>query len=140
MLPRSAFAFTLFAILLACPAESNPSEAPQQSEITDAGVTCRALEVHSDAATSLTVVVFHHASESSRGPLAALLHEHSGAAAEVELQGEHNKSWQGTIFRLKSCFGRGLAFFPVNVPIKEGGVFRLRITGTQASEPEKNNG
>ena len=74
------------------------------------------------------MVVFHHSDEFSRAPLAALLHEHSEAAVDVKIEGGAEQSWRGTVFRLKSCFGRGLLLLPAAAPIKDGTVFRLRLS------------
>ena len=123
---RPFFLGTVFALLLACAVGSAPAKAPRHPAEAPSGVACRALEVHADAASRITAVVFHHAGESSRAPLAEFLRAHSGAAVEVQIEGSTDSPGQGTVFRLKSCFGRGLLLLPAEAAMKEGTVFHLR--------------
>jgi len=123
---------TVFALLLACVAWAAPPNAPQQSGSAAAGVACRALEVHTDAANRTTIVVFHQATESNRAPLVEFLHAHSGAVVEVE-NDAGGGALHGTAFRLKSCFGRGLLLLPAAVSWKEGTVFHMRLSELRAA-------
>lgn len=118
----------IFALVLAGTSNGAPSKARQQPADTGAGVACRTMEVHTDAANHMTVVVFHQANDASRGALTALLRAHSGGAVEVEVDAAPSGTWRGTVFRLKSCFGRGLLLFSASAPpLKEGANFRLRL-------------
>lgn len=84
-------------------ARQAPSRATPPAEPS---VACRALEVNTDPQSHLTVVVFHHRDAGERERLGHLLRQHSGAVVEVQLaDGTRRKA---TLFRMKSCFGRGL--------------------------------
>jgi hypothetical protein len=86
------------------------------------------MEVHTDGANRMTAVVFHQADDASREALTAFLHTHSGDAVDVQMASTAGGRWRGTVFRLKSCFGRGLLLFPGSAPsLKEGAKFRLRL-------------
>jgi hypothetical protein len=76
-------------------------------------VTCRALEVHTDATLGVTVVVFHQRDDADRTRVGALLRAHDGAA--IEFQTGDGASHPATVMRLKSCFGRGLLLFRAGV-------------------------
>jgi len=117
----------VFALVLACAAKEASTEAPRQSASSEAWVACRAMEVHTDGASRMTAVVFHQADDASRNALSALLHNHSGGTVEVELEPRVSGPWRGTVFRLKTCFGRGLLLFSASAPpLKEGAKFLLR--------------
>lgn len=118
----------VFALVLAGAINGEAAKTRRQAADTEAGVACRVMEVHTDAANRMTVVVFHQADEASRGAFAALLRAHSGDAVDVEVDAAASGTWRGTVFRLKSCFGRGLLLFPASAPpLKEGAKFRLRL-------------
>jgi hypothetical protein len=122
----------MFAISFASTAKGGPAQASPQPAGNNAEVECRALEVHTDAAKTVTVVVFHHASEKSRSALAELLRAHSGALVEVAAEGTQGNAWQGTVFRMKSCFGRGLLLLPATAALSKGAVFHLRLPQLRA--------
>jgi len=67
------------------------------------------IETKTASALGVGLVIFHHAESTSREQVGAFLEEHDGASVEFEtVSGE----WQpATVFRLKSCFGRGLLVF-----------------------------
>jgi len=88
-------------------------------------VLCRVLEVYSDDALKVSVVVFHQKDEAQRSQLTALLREHSGAM--VELQAADGKWRPARLARLKSCFGRGLLILPTPAPFAEHADFTLRL-------------
>lgn len=115
------------------PAKGGPATERQNPASSAAEVACRALEVRRDEAKTVTVVVFHHAGEKSRSPLSELLRAHSGAVVEVTAEGTPGVAWRGTVFRLKSCFGRGLLLLPATATLGEGAVFRLRLLQLRAA-------
>jgi hypothetical protein len=123
----------LSALLLASVAGSTPAQTPKQTANSTAGVSCRAMEVQTDAVKRTAVVVFHHASEADRPALADFLRAHSGAAVEITIEGSTGDATPGTVFRLKSCFGRGLLLLPAAADLKEGTVFHLRLPELRAA-------
>lgn len=84
----------------AAPANSNPHPA----------ILCRALEVKLDPKTAVTVVLFHQASKADGPTLGEVLKSNEGAP--VEFVTSDSKPHQATLFRLDTCFGRGLLVFP----------------------------
>jgi len=101
--------------------------AARQAASTDASpIACRALEVHASANPAVTVVLFHQQDKNDQARLASLLRAHSGERAEIEIG---DGKWNGaTVFRLKSCFGRGLLLLPPDAPtMKDGSTFLLRF-------------
>ena len=118
---------TLLVFPMTSSARGGSASAPQQDAKPSTAVACRAMEVHTDEAGRTTVVVFHHAGEASRATLSALLRAHSGAAVDVQLEAGPSGTWRGTMFRLASCFGRGLLLLPAAPPVKSGAVFHLRL-------------
>ncbi len=106
----------------AAPAKTSPAA----SAVTT--VACRAMEVLTDGAHRTTVIVFHQRDDASRAALAELLRAYSGDAVEIQAGDDH--SWQrATVFRLKSCFGRGLLLVPSGAAqqLKEGDEFHLKL-------------
>jgi len=101
--------------------------AARQTESGDASpIACRVLEAHTSATPAVTVIVFHQQHKEDGPRLGALLGSHTGEGAEIRVG---DAPWAGvTIFRLKSCFGRGLLVLPPGAPgMKDGSTFLLRF-------------
>ncbi len=88
-------------------------------------VACRALEVHRDEDLKVAVVVFHQKDRNDRSQLAALLRAHSGQIVQFQAGGEAGRG--ARVFRLKSCFGRGLLLVTGVAPPGERAEFVLRF-------------
>jgi hypothetical protein len=89
-------------------------------------MNCRVIETHVCENPAVVTVIFHQRDKQDQAELASLLVTHSGEKVQVQFgDGE----WlDGTVARLKSCFGRGLLFLPSGVPsIKERDTFTLRF-------------
>jgi hypothetical protein len=72
-------------------------------------------------------VVFHQAAKADQPRLGSLLREHSGEEAEVQIGAQTLD--EVSVFRLKSCFGRGLLLLPANAPpLKDGATFILTFS------------
>ena len=104
---RSAVAF---AMLLAVAVSATVKNAAS-AETNEAAQTilCRALEVKTDPKTAVTVVVFHQASKADGPALGEMLKSNDGA--NVEFLTSDGKPYAATVFRLDTCFGRGLLVF-----------------------------
>ncbi len=105
---RLAFAAT--AVLLGIPFVSfnggaAPASRPQAANV----VACRVMEAHTSAELRVVTVVFHQKDKNDGPRLGALLGKHSGAS--VEFQTADGAWHRAQVFRLKSCFGRGLLIF-----------------------------
>lgn len=114
----------LLGATILCPATLG---AAGQTENADANtVACRVLEAHKSATPAATAVIFHQQSKADQERLGSLLKAHSGETAAIEVSGE---TLSVTIFRLKSCFGRGLLLLPADAPtIKDGSTFLLKFS------------
>jgi hypothetical protein len=91
-------------------------------------IACRAMEVHASAEPAVVTAVFHQQNKADQEQLGELLKAHSGETAEIQMAGG---AWtRVTIFRLRSCFGRGLLIAPAGAAqIKDGTTFLLRFAG-----------
>ena len=74
------------------------------------GIACEVMESHSDSTSGMTAVIFHQRTANDRNSLAAFLHAHDGGS--VEFHTADGVRHSARMFRLGSCFGRGLLLFP----------------------------
>jgi hypothetical protein len=118
----------LVVVILAC---SSLPLAGQSGR--DNVIECRALEAHNGANPAVTVVVFHQRNKVDQERLASML---QGLASEnVELQVAHRKWTAVNVFRLKSCFGRGLLVLPASTAaMNDGATFFLRFSPSQTKQ------
>lgn len=90
-------------------------------------IACHVIESKTAATPSVELVVFHHAEAAAREQLGAFLQNHDGASGEFEIAGGGRQP--ATVFRLKSCFGRGLLVFPAaRVHLARGQTFWIRAS------------
>lgn len=88
-------------------------------------VECRAVEVHASAAPAALFVIFRQRQKQDQPRLAALVKENSGSDAEVQIAGAWSKV---ELFRLRTCFGRGMLIFPsAALQLKDGDTFHIRF-------------
>lgn len=90
-------------------------------------VECRALEAHASAAPAALVVIFHQNQKKDQPRLAALIKANSGSDAQIQIG---NAPWtKARIFRLRTCFGRGMMVLsPGEAALKDGDTFRIRFS------------
>ncbi|MGH9737382.1 MAG: hypothetical protein ACRD4X_02205 [Candidatus Acidiferrales bacterium] len=119
----SVLAFALaFAVpsLAANQTSSHPNAAPESNI-----VQCRVVEAHASAVPAALFVIFRQQQKQDQPRLAALVKENSGADAEVQIGGAWSKV---ELFRLRTCFGRGMLIFPSgSASVKDGDTFRIRF-------------
>lgn len=106
-----------------------------QSQPPPVTIACRALEVHADPDLKTVIVVFRARDEAQRAELAVLVRNHSGDM--VEIQGTAGKWQSARMFRLRTCFGRGLLLVPVPSSLAEQSEFLLRVPGGSAEPPAR---
>lgn len=123
MRTKSRLLMLLAAIALCAPLLTGAG----QTSAADTGtITCRVLEAHTGARPAVVAVVFHQAEKADQPRLGSLLREHSGEEAEVQIGAQTVD--EVSVFRLKSCFGRGLLLLPANAPpLKDGATFILKF-------------
>ena len=95
-------------------------------------VACHALEVHSNAQPSVTILVFNQKNKDDHERLSDLLKDNEGAGVEVKAS---DGAWhKASVARLRSCFGRGLLFFSgESSPVEEKDDFVLRFPAKKTS-------
>ncbi len=80
-----------------------------QKEAGDRTIECQAMEVFVAERFGTTAIIFHQRDKVDGPRLGELLRAHSGA--EVEFETRDGRWHRASIFRVKSCFGRGLLLF-----------------------------
>jgi len=91
-------------VLTSMPAADSHQANPPAVGFTS--VACRVLEVFVAEQPAATVVIFHQRDKADGARLGDLLLAHSGC--EVEFVTDDGKAHRARVFRMKSCFGRGL--------------------------------
>ncbi len=106
-----------------------------QKAPTQETISCRVMESKTSSTLDVELVLFHQAESASRDQLGAFLENHDGTSIEFEAAGGE---WQpATVFRLKSCFGRGLlAFHATRARLAPGQTFLIRASG-RSQEQQK---
>jgi hypothetical protein len=103
--------------------------APAQAAATDAGnrpIICSVMESFEEQKLGIRAIVFHQRDKIDGPRLGDLLLKHSGE--EMELEASGGRRYRATVFRVKSCFGRGLAVIPiVRLKLDENDEFTLRL-------------
>lgn len=96
-----------------------------QNDLGPKTVECRVMEVF--VAEHIGAAAIFHQRDKVDGPrLGELLLTHSGQ--EVEFETRDSRRHRATIFRVKSCFGRGLLLFaPGEAKLAEKDDFVLRL-------------
>ena len=113
----------LLSAAIFCPAMTGV--AGQGESASGGPIACRVLEAHAAARPSAAVVIFHQQNKADQAQLATLLREHSGESVEFRVG---DGPWTGgTMFRLKSCFGRGMLLLPSETTMEDGATFVLRV-------------
>jgi len=114
-----------FAVTLGVAPSIGARQAAAGANIID----CRALEAHSSASPSVIAVVFHQRDKQDQPRFASLLKQNASATVFIQVG---NSPWtNATLFRLKSCFGRGLLLLSSgSLAIKDGDAFRVKFSAT----------
>jgi len=89
-------------------------------------VACRVMETFADVRLGVTAVLFHQQNKDEGPRLGELLSNHSGETMEIESAGGHRHLV--TVFRVRSCFGRGVFLLPIEFKLQARDEFVLRFT------------
>jgi len=93
-----------------------------------AGIACQVMESHSDSTLGVPAVIFHQRDAKGRSALGDFLRAHSGDM--VEFRTADGVKHSARIFRLGSCFGRGLLVFSSSAArLSEHDEILLRLWG-----------
>jgi hypothetical protein len=87
-------------------------------------VQCRVLESLDDKRLGVAVIIFHQRDKTDGPRLGRLLTDHSGEVMEIETA--DHRAHRVTVFRVRSCFGRGVFLLPSDIKLKEREEFVLR--------------
>ncbi len=120
---RSKILLSAAIVASACLQLAISQEEPAQPANT---IACRVMEAHASAELRVSTVIFHQRDKKEGPRLSSLLAQHSDAWVEFQIK---DGVWhRAQVFRLKSCFGRGLLLFPASTTqFSEKDTFLLRI-------------
>jgi hypothetical protein len=120
-------AVILSATLLAHPFGPSIAGSPQApSNPGNRPIICSVMESFEEQKLGTRAIVFHQRDKVDGPRLGDLLLKHSGE--EMELEARDGRRYRATIYRVKSCFGRGLAIIPTNrLKLSETDEFTLRL-------------
>ena len=132
MLRKHFATYALATFLIVCIyAPLRAAQAPgAETKAKNEAITCRVIEAFEAGSLGVRVVLFHQRDKADGPRLGALLLGHSGE--EMEFETRDSQRHRAPVFRVKSCFGRGLLLVPASeVKLSEKDEFTLRV-------PEKN--
>jgi hypothetical protein len=128
---KRPFAAIALATVLVTPISDASLGAQVQATLTKAGngpVVCSVMEAFEEGRLGVRAIVFHQRDKADGPRLGSLLLAHSGEEMELETTG--GRRYRATVFRVKSCFGRGLVLLPAGkLRLGEGDEFTLRLPG-----------
>jgi hypothetical protein len=101
------------------PTDGAPAKSPLNA------VACRVMESFPDQRLGVSAVLFHQRDKPDGPVLGEFLLAHSGQVAEIETA--DGRSHRVTVFRVKSCFGRGLLLLPNAVKLAPKDEFVLKL-------------
>ena len=130
---KRPFATIALATVLVIPISDPSPGAPVQASATKAWsgpIACSVMEAFEEGRLGVCAIIFHQRDKVDGPRLGALLLTHSGEAMELETVG--GGRYRATVFRVKSCFGRGLVLVPkAKLKLGEQDEFTLRLPGGQ---------
>ncbi len=93
-----------------------------------AAVVCTALEIKTVEQMGVALLIFHQADRADGARLGELLKQNDGDSVEFETS--DGRTQAATLFRLGTCFGRGLLVFPAGgIHLTSRERFWLRFPG-----------
>ena len=98
---------------------------PSGIKTANAPIICLVMESFEEGKLGVRAIIFHQRDKGDGPRLGALLLSQSGKEMELEA---HGQRYHATVFRIKSCFGRGLALIPTTkLKLGEHDEFTLRM-------------
>ena len=126
---KKLFVIIALATILVIPVYGPPTRGQVRTTSTEAGtrpITCSVMEAFEERRLGVRAIVFHQRDKADGPRLGSLLLTHSGEEMELETTG--GQRYRATVFRVKSCFGRGLAMVPTSkLKLGENDEFTLRL-------------
>ena len=128
---KRPFAIIALATILVITISDVSLGAQAQVTVTKAAngpIVCSVVEAFEEGRLGVRAVVFHQRDKADGPRLGSLLLAHSGK--EIELETTDGRRYRATVFRIKSCFGRGLVLVPASkLKLGEHDEFTLRLPG-----------
>ncbi len=122
---QAAMLGTMLSIPAPMPSIAPPAQAAS-NPAANQPIICSVMESFEEQKLGVQAVVFHQRDKADGPRLGDLLLKHTGEEMEIEASG--GRRYRATIFRVKSCFGRGLAIIPTNrLKLAENDGFSLRL-------------
>src|SRR6266404_5620921 len=105
---RKIFVFSTLALALGSlsVAQTADSRMAQDTKSSPPGIACRVMEVFGADRASVHAIIFHRRDKADGPRLGESLLKHSGE--EIEFETTDGERHRADVFRVKSCFGRGL--------------------------------
>jgi len=127
MIPRHSIRFAVALAFLAA-AAAITAHSQSSAPTADANVVvCRVLEAHASDQPAVIALVFHQRDRQDGPRLGDLIQQNSGAQVEIQI-GDASARQTARVFRLKSCFGRGLLLLPADATApKDGQTFTVKF-------------
>lgn len=124
---KARLAVVVCTVAFAVPSFARQAFSHATATTEPAVVECTVLEAHASAAPAVLVVIFHQEQKKDQPRLAALIKVNSGSDADIQIG---SAPWtRATIFRLRTCFGRGMMVLsPRGTELKDGETFRIRFS------------
>ena len=124
----AALALATFLVVCLCDPSRGAQAQGAEKKAENETITCRVVEAFEAGRLGVRAVVFHQRDRADGPRLGALLLAHSGEEMELETTG--GRRYRATVFRVKSCFGRGLVLVPAGkLRLGEDDEFTLRLPG-----------
>ena len=128
---KRPFAIIALATVCVIPISDASLGAPVQATVTKAGnapIVCSVMEAFEEGRLGVRAIVFHQRDKADGPRLGSLLLAHAGEEMELEIAG--GRRYRATVFRVKSCFGRGLVLVPTSkLKLSQDDEFTLRLPG-----------
>ena len=122
---RPTITLAISLVIMVCDlSRSAPAHGAATKPATE-GVACRVMESFEDDRLGVRAIVFHQRDKAEGPRLGALLLAHSGDIMEIETADGHRH--RATVFRVKSCFGRGLLLVQREIKLVGNDEFILRL-------------
>jgi hypothetical protein len=86
------------------------------------------METFDDGKFGVRAIIFHQRNKAAGPRLGSILMAHTGEQMELEMA--DGRRYRATVFRIRSCFGRGLLLVPTSkLRIGAHDEFTLRLPG-----------
>lgn len=128
---KAPFATIAWATVLVIPLAGVSQGAQARAAATKAtngALMCSVMEAFEEGKLGMRAIIFHQRDKADGPRLGSLLLAHSGEEMVLETTG--GRRYRATVFRMKSCFGRGLVLVPSSkLKLGEKDEFALHLPG-----------